>query len=446
MRHTDRSDTQEQGTRLPDDPRPVIITGLIIILMTFGGLGTWAVLADVSAAVIAQGQVIVDTHRKTVKHLDGGIVHEIMVREGEHVTKGEVLIRLESTEAVSTYEQLKGQREQQLALQARLEAERAKRSRIIWPQELQKEGLDPETREAMRAQERVFRSRRQTLEDKRRLFQNQIEQLETQIENYRLQAEITDRVVASLQEEEELKSSLVKEKYLERTQLMKISRDIDSQLAQQSQIAGNIAQAQGRIAELRQRLQEAENQYVQQAVTELSHVQAKLFELNKRLRPALDRLQRLEITAPVSGMVLNMQVHTSGGVIGPREPLMDIVPGDFPLIVQAQVKSQDISEVREGMDAELVLTAFKRRVTPRAQGTITYVSADTVNSDNQKSPPHYMMHIAFDQQSVQEAIGDKTLLTPGMPIQVFVKTNPRSVLEYMVEPFSDVMRRAMTER
>ncbi|MCF8104308.1 MAG: HlyD family type I secretion periplasmic adaptor subunit [Desulfohalobiaceae bacterium] len=432
-------------TRLPDDPRPVILTGLIIILITFGGLGTWAVLAKVSAAVIANGQVIVDTQRKTIKHLEGGIVKDILIREGDQVDKGQVLIRLESKEAVSTLEQLQGQKEQQLALQARLKAEQTRKTSIQWPEPLQQPHLDPQTREAMEAQQEVFRSRLQTLQDKQTLYQDQIEQLKSQIKSLKMQSEITDRVVASLKEEAKLKSELVTDKYLDKTKLMQISRDLDSQLAQQSQIAGSIAQAMGRIAELHQRIQDAQNQYVQEAVSRLSQVQARLFELNKRLRPARDQVERLEIKAPVAGLVLNMQIHTPGGVIGPREPLLDIVPGDFPLIVEARVKPQDISQVRRGLEAELVLTAFKRRVTPRAQGTITHVSADTFN-DEGKGRPYYLMHIDFHQASVEEAIGDKKRLTPGMPIQVFVKTRSRSVLEYMVEPFTDVMRRAMTER
>ncbi len=430
---------------LPDDPRPLIIFGLIFLLITFGGLGAWAALARVSAAVIAQGVVKVDTYRKTVQHLEGGIVNEILVREGQRVAKGQVLLRLEAEEVISSFDLIKGQREHQLAVKARLEAERDRKEAITWSEQLLSDVIDPKTKEVMQAQEKVFTARLTALESQMVLYQSQIEQLQVQIKSQQEQSMANDRIIASLREDIELSTRLVQGKYLERSTLMQQIRTLDSHLSKKSEHVGEIAQARERIEELRLRMQEANQRYVQEAVTELSQVESQLFELEERHRPSADRARRLDILAPEDGIIVDLRVHTTGGVIGPREPLMDIVPGDFPLIVEAGVAVDKISQVLPGMPAELVLSAFKMRVTPRAQGTITYVSPDRLTGAPPRDYPHYLLYIEIDQDSVQKAIGDKHLLTPGMPVEVFIKTRARSILEYMIEPFTDVMRRALTE-
>ncbi len=429
----------------PDDPRPLIIFGLIFLLITFGGLGAWAALTKVSAAVIAQGVVKVDTYRKTVQHLEGGIVSEILVRDGEMVAKGQVLIRLQAEEVVSSFDLIKGQREHQMAVKARLEAERDRVEDIIWPDLLLTDAIDSKTREVMQAQEKVFRARLRALQDQTILYQSQIEQLEVQIRSQQEQSTANDRIIASLRDEVGLIAELVEGKYVDRSRLMEVTRNLDSHLSKKSQYVGEIAQARERIEELRLRMREAIHRYVQEAVTELSQVESQLFELEEKHRPSADRARRLDILAPEDGIIVDLQVHTTGGVIGPREPLMDIVPGEFPLIVEATVAVDKISQVHVGMPAELVLSSFKMRVTPRAQGTITYVSPDRLTGPPPNEHPHYLLHINIDQDSVQKAVGDKKLLTSGMPVEVFIKTRARSILEYMVEPFTDVMRRALTE-
>lgn len=437
--------TPSTNQKLKDDPRPLITIGLLFVVITFGGLGVWAALTTVSAAVIAQGVVVVDTHRRTVQHLEGGIVSEILVREGQHVTRGQVLLRLQAEEVFSSFDLIKGQREHQMAIKARLEAERDRRTALRWPAALRAEGIDPKTHEVMQAQEKVFRARLTALEDQLTLHQSQIDQLLVQIQSLQEQSVANDRIIASLSQELAMIEELVEGKYLDRSRLMEKQRALDTHLSRKSQYVGDIAQARERIEELRLRSRESSHRYVQEAVDELSLVERQLFELEEKHRPSADQARRLEIMAPEDGIVVDLRVNTAGGVIAPREPLMDIVPGDFPLIVEAGVAVDRISQVHPGMPAELVLSAFKQRLTPRAQGLVVYVSPDRLNGQPPRDFPHYLIHIEIDQESVRQALGDQRLLTPGMPVEVFIKTRARSILEYMIEPFTDVLRRAMTE-
>ncbi|GAB6059476.1 HlyD family type I secretion periplasmic adaptor subunit [Desulfonatronum parangueonense] len=437
--------TPTPNTKLKDDPRPLITIGLLFVVITFGGLGAWAALTKVSAAVIAQGVVVVDTHRRTVQHLEGGIVSEILVREGQHVTRGQVLLRLQAEEVFSSYDLLAGQREHLQVIKARLEAERDRLTVILWPAVLRVDGIDPKTREVMNVQEKVFRARLTALDDQLTLHQSQIDQLQVQIQSLQEQSVANDRIIASLSQELALIEELVEGKYLDLSRLLEKQRTLDTHLSRKSQYVGDIAQARERIEELRLRSREAVHRYVQEAVNELSQVERELFELEERQRPSADQARRLEIMAPEDGIVVDLRVNTAGGVIGPREPLMDIVPGDFPLIVEAGVAVDRISQVHTGIPAELVLSAFKQRLTPRAQGLVSYVSPDRLTGPPPRDYPHYLIHIEIDQESVRQAIGDQRLLTPGMPVEVFIKTRARSILEYMIEPFTDVLRRAMTE-
>ncbi len=436
---------QSKSPDLPDNPVPVIVTGVIIILITFVGLGGWAAMTKVSAAVIASGVVKVDTNRKTVQHLEGGIVNEILVREGDRVAKGQILIRLEAEEVIATFDLMRGQRDHLLAVRARLEAERDLSREIAWPKELLRNASESKTKEILESENKIFISRRTALESQITLHEIQIDQLELLVKSLQEQSLAVERIIASLREELGIKTQLMEGRFLEKSHIMEMSRSLDGNLARKSQLIGEIAQTRERIAELRLRIQESKNRYLQDAVTELGSVQTALFDLEERQRPSVDRARRLEIASPEDGVVVDLRVHTTGGVVGPREPLMDIVPGEYPLIVEAPVAVDQISQVHTGLSAELMLSAFKRRTTPRAQGIVVYVSPDRLIGEPPLNFPHYVIHIELDQDSVEKAIGDATFLTAGMPVEVFIKTRARNIIEYMIEPLTSALRRGLTE-
>ncbi|WP_052812899.1 HlyD family type I secretion periplasmic adaptor subunit [Desulfonatronum thioautotrophicum] len=430
-----------------DNTRPIILAGLLIILLFFGGLGVWAATATISAAVIAQGEVKVDSNRRTVQHLEGGIVREILVRDGDRVSRGQVLIRLEAEQVSATFDLQQGQRDHLLAVKARLEAERDRAARVSWPSELLERRNEFNVAAIMEGEEKIFQARRSALQSQTSLLQTQIEQLQVLISSLQEQAVAVERIIASLTEEIESKTILMEGRYLERSHIMELARALDGHRARQEQLIGERAQTRERIAELRLRIQDLNTQYMQEAVTRLGEVQNSLFELEDRRRPTIDQARRLEITAPDDGIVVGLKVHTPGGVIAPRDPLMDIVPGDMPLIVEAQVDVHRISDLHVGQQAELVLTAFKQRTTPRAQGTLTYISADRLTTQTPHGNfPYFETRIAIDRDSLIAAINDPALLTPGMPVEVYIKTHPRTVLQYLMEPVTAGLRKALREQ
>ncbi len=430
-----------------DNTRPIIIAGLLIILLFFGGLGVWAATATISAAVIAQGEVKVDSNRRTVQHLEGGIVRDILVRDGDRVSRGQVLIRLEAEQVSAAYDLQQGQRDHLLAVKARLEAERDRAARISWPPELVERRDESNVAVTMDGENKIFQARRSALQSQTGLLHTQIEQLQIFIRSLDEQAEAVDRIIASLNDEIDSKTILLEGRYLEKSHIMELTRTLDGHRARQEQLIGERAQTRERIAELRLRIQDLSTQYMQEAVTKLGETQNALFELEDRRRPTVDQARRLEIMSPDDGIVVGLKVHTPGGVIAPREPLMDIVPGDMPLIVEAQVDVHRISDVHIGQPAELVLSAFKQRTTPRAQGTVTYVSADRLTTQTPHGNfPYFETRIAIDRDSLIAAIDDPALLSPGMPVEVYIKTHPRTVLQYLMEPVTAGLRKAFRER
>ncbi|WP_051434561.1 HlyD family type I secretion periplasmic adaptor subunit [Desulfonatronum lacustre] len=436
-----------EPTAPSDNTRPIIIAGLLIILLFFGGLGAWAAMATISAAVIAQGEVKVDSNRRTVQHLEGGIVREILVRDGDRVSRGQVLIRLEAEQVSAAYDLQQGQRDHLLAVKARLEAERDRAERVSWPPELLERRDESNVSATMEGENKIFQARRSALQNQTGLLHTQIEQLQIFIRSLDEQAVAVDRIIASLVDEIDSKTILMEGRYLEKSHIMELTRTLDGHRARQEQLIGERAQTRERIAELRLRIQDLNTQYMQEAVTKLGETQNALFELEDRRRPTVDQARRLEITSPDDGIVVGLKVHTPGGVIAPREPLMDIVPGDMPLIVEAQVDVHRISDVHVGQQAELVLTAFKQRTTPRAQGTVTYVSADRLTTQTPHGNfPYYEARIAIDRDSLVTAITDPALLSPGMPVEVYIKTHPRTVLQYLMEPVTAGLRKALREQ
>ncbi|GAB6060725.1 HlyD family type I secretion periplasmic adaptor subunit [Desulfonatronum parangueonense] len=441
------AESKNEPTRPSDNTRPIIIAGLLIILAFFGGLGAWASMTTISAAVIAQGEIKVDTNRKTVQHLEGGIVREILVRDGDRVSRGQPLIRLEAEQVSAAYDLQQGQRDQLMAIKARLEAERDRAVRISWPADLLDRRDEFNVAAIMEGEEKIFQARRSALQSQTSLLQTQIEQLQVLIRSLEEQAEAVARIIASLTEEIESKTILMEGRFLERSHIMELTRSLDGHRARQEQLIGERAQTRERIAELRLRIQDLNAQYLREAVTSLGETQNALFELEDRRRPTVDQARRLEISSPDDGVVVGLNVHTAGGVIAPREPLMDIVPGDMPLIVEAQVDVNRITEVHIGQQAELVLTAFKQRTTPRAQGTVIFVSADRLTTQTPYgSFPHYLTRISIDRESLYRAIGDPGMLTPGMPVEVYIKTYPRTILQYLMEPVAAGLRKALREQ
>lgn len=418
--------------------------GLAVVVVTFLVFGTWAVLAPLSGAVIASGVVKVDNNRKTVQHLEGGIVADILVKDGDHVSAGQPLIVIESEQVSATVDTLSGQLDAELAKAARLRAERDYLSELSFPASLEARAGSSTIAETMQVERQLFTTKRQALEAQLALLETQVSQVAQEIVGLRQQVEARNRASKLLSQEIAANETLRKKHLVEEVRLLALRRSYEEYEAERGGHLAEIAKAAQRGTELRMKSITLKDQYVQQAAAELTEAQTKIFDLQERVRPSQDALKRQRIPAPIAGTVVGLKVFTIGGIIAPREPLLDIVPDENPLIVDAQVKVEDIDALRPGLAADVRLTAYSQRIAPILTGTVTYVSADRLFDEATKSP-YYMAHITIDESSLAEA-ADIIDLVPGMPAEVFVKTGARTPFDYFIQPITSTLRRSLREQ
>jgi len=423
------------------DARQIIMGGLIIIGIFFGAGGIWAGFAEITGAVISQGEVRIDTERKTVQHLEGGIVREILVRNGDKVKKGQPLIILDETRVASAVEQLQLQIVAQSFAEARLTAERDGRS-PRWPAR-PAQVSEEDFAELRAAEETVFSTRRQSLNDQVGLLRKQVEQMNEQVAGLTERIHAEEQIIAALQEEADAKEALLKENYIDKTAVLSVRRTMAEHVGQKGQLRGSIAEVRGRIAEYGLRVEATETKFREEVTAQLSKVQQQLFDLTQQLEPRADILRRLSVEAPVSGEVVALSVHSVGGVISPGQPILDIVPTDSPLIVECKVMVQDITHVKTGQMADVQLLAFKQRTTPKVEGKVVYLSADRLlQKTAYGETPAYVVHVELNKQQLEE---NQLYLTAGMPATVFIRTDPRTVLDYLLEPLTANLDKALRE-
>jgi len=424
------------------DSRRIILWGLLIIGLFFGLGGLWISLAEISGAVIANGEVRIDTERKTVQHLEGGIIREILVRNGDVVEAGQPLILLDSSRVTAATDQLRLQIMGAKLDEVRLQAEKELATRVDWPAAI--EGIAPQQyAELLDSVQKVFSSGRQALETQTDLLRKQIDQLSEQDRSLAARQQAEEQIIAALQEELDAKQVLYESQYIDKTHILSLRRAIAEHQGLKAQLQGNQAELREKIAEFQLRISGLETDYRQKASNRQAEVQQRLFDLQQQLLPLLDASERLTVTAPVAGEVVALQVHSRGGVISPGQPLLDIVPKDSPLIVESQIMVKDITHLFKGQPADVQLLAFNQRTTPKVDGQVVYISADRLL---QKTPygdqPAYIVHIELDKQMLYD---NDLYLTAGMPAAVFIRTKPRTVLDYIIEPLKENFDRALRE-
>jgi HlyD family type I secretion membrane fusion protein len=437
--------SEQPRAQLPTSSKKIILLGLLFVALFIGGAGTWIATAEIQGAVIAPGQVIVESYRKLVQHLDGGIVQEILVREGDVVQKGQVLIRLDGERVLATRDLYRGQMDALQAREARLVAEKERQNRIDWPESLLTRAHVPEVAESMQTEQEVFESRRAAKESQKALYRAQIDQLQSQIRGNENQLRSIESTIASLEEEIAAKKPLLEGRYLDRSHIMELERALNANRARRDELTSAVTLGGEGIEELKLKIADLETRYIDEAVSQLAETRQAIMDLRERLRPAEDACRRLEITAPEAGVVVNLNVRTEGGVIQGGQPLMEIVPRHSGLIVSAMVAPDKIDDVKTGQRASVSLSAFPTRYTPKVDGTVSYISADRVEPESPYIPPHYLVYVELNPQSLAEAIDDITRLTPGMPAEVYIQTDAKTVLDYILTPITESMNRALRE-
>lgn len=431
------------GAAAKADALRSIRIGLAIIAGGFVIGGGWMAFAPIAGAVIAQGAVKVDMNRKTVQHQEGGIVKQLLVRDGDRVRQGQTLMVIGDVRVDAAYDSLKTQRDSELARHARLSADRALAATIVYPEELQARAeQDAKVAEVLQREDALFAARRQTLHEQKRLIEQQVRESEQEAQALQRQIGAASRALGLQREELEANRRLMAQGFVGAMRVKTVDRAAADYEARIGEHQAELAKARQRTSELALRAKTLENQFMQAAADELKESSNKLFDLDERLRPSKDAAERQTIVAPIAGEVVDLKVSSIGAVIGPRDPLLDIVPLDGKLIMEGRIRPEDINSVQIGSAADVRLTAFKSRLIPVVEGKVVYVSADRL-VERQSGQPYYTVHVDVAPDALKTA-GDLRLQA-GMPVEVFIKTRERTTLQYLLEPITAFVGRSLRE-
>lgn len=426
-----------------EDPRHIIRQGMIVIGIFFGVLGIWSAFAHISGAVVGPGKVKIETERKTVQHLEGGIVDSILVREGDEVKEGQTLIVLESIQVDANVDLLRKQLVAQMAAHARFSAEKDLKDAIVWPEELETLAREATAEDVLVNEQKIFLARREAIQGQVSMLKAQIAQIDAQISGLDEQFRAEQAIIATLEEELKAKRQLMAERYLEKSHVLELERQLANHQGSRGRLKQAIPEARQRRTEIRLRITDLTNRFVEDATGQLGKLDNDMLQTRERLRPLKDAKTRLNVTAPVSGKVVGLKVHSKGGVVRPGEPLLEIVPADNPLIVEMQVPVNKITEVHVDQGALVQLDAFDTRLIPHIKAKVVHISADRIEERTMTGVmPYYLCYVEIDPDALKAA---KLYLSPGMPATVFITTKERTVLYYMMEPLIKAWDRALRE-
>ena len=425
--------------------RRIARAGLLVLGVGALVLGVWGLFAPLSGAIIAPGFVKVDMNRKVVQHQEGGMVKEVRVRDGERVQRGQTLLVLEDLRVDAALEMLRQQLDSERAKTSRLESERALLPGVHLPADLDSRRTDPKVAELIEREAALFRARRQALESQIAVLRRQIVETEAEARALNDQIRAEERAIRLQKEELALNEKLVRENFVQRTRILALERALAEYEARNGEHRAELSKTRQRTAELELRILSMRNGYVQAATDELKESSGRMFDLQERLRPSKDASERQVVTAPIAGEVVGLRVFSSGAVVGPREVLLEVVPDEKILIVEARIRPEDINHVRAGNHADVRLTAFKQRTTPMVEGKVTYVSGDRlVDPGPGGGAPYYAVHVDVPLEALAAA-GHQLRLQAGMPAEVFFRTDDRTAFDYILAPVTAYFRRGMRE-
>lgn len=409
----------------------IALVGWLIIAVFFGGLGTWALTAPLNGAVVANAVVKIDGNRKSVQHLDGGIVKELHVREGDRVLAGDLLIVLDETQARAEYDVLTQEYAVLRATEIRLRTELEHGPELVMPPDLKARTDDPYLKSVWNGQLNQFQSRRASLEGQRSVIREKINQLGSQIVGAEAQVKSFTDQINSVHKEATDIAPLVERGLIARPRILQLERTAYGLEGQIADANANIAKARQAIAEQEQQIAQLDNDRMTDVSKDLRDTQAKLLEVIPKALNAKAVLGRMEIRAPYTGRVVGLTVFSVGGVIQRGDKILDIVPDQDSLTIEAQVGVDDISDVHPDTRAEVHLTAYKQRIVPIIHGDVIQVSADRL-TDPKTNAPYYTAFVRIDRGEL--AAMPNIRLYPGMPATVMIPTVQRTAFEYIVGP------------
>jgi HlyD family secretion protein len=423
--------------------RGVAWTGNLLIGVFVLGFGIWSVVAPLKSAAIASGIVEPESSRKTIQHLEGGIVRQILVKNGDMVSSGQVLIRLDDIKPRTESNSLSGQFWDAKARQARLLSEQAGKDHIVLSDEIQAAaGTHPEIPAILSGQQKIFETRRDVARSQIVVIQMKMRQIQQEIIGLQAQQVALSTRADIVHKEIDTITALVSKKLERQSRLLDLMRenaDINGQLGE---TAAQIARAEQAISEAQADLLKFESDRQNEIAQSLRETESQLLQLAERMQAVDDQLSRTEIRAPQDGVVTDLRIHTAGGVVGAGEPLLDLVPKEDRLIVTARIRPEDINVVHIGLPTKLYLLPYDQRRVPLLSGTVVYVSADRL-VDKQSGQSYYAATIRVSDE--QLATMKDVKLVPGMPVQALIETGQSTVALYALRPVLDSFSRAFRE-
>ena len=431
---------------MPDAPpswRPYGIAGYALILFTFGVLGGGACVVRINSAIIAPATVTVASNRKVVAHLEGGIIDQVLVREGDKVTGGQPLFRLSDVSARANAMLLQGQLIADLALEARLVAERDQTSDITWPKDLTELPDQAQVLRIKNDQTAQFLGRRRSMDGQTAILRNRITQLQLEIEGMGIEKDSTRAQLGFIRTELTGVTELFEQKLVQITRLLSLRRE-------QARLDGSIgrlitdqAKSERGIVETNLQIQQLQEHFQEQVATTLAETRRRIGDVREKLAIAHDILERVYITAPIAGSVQALRVGGGGQVIRQGEPLLEIVPDHDRLQINAQIQPTDIADLQPGQSAEVRFPAFPARETPLILGHLQSISGDRL-VDDITHLPYFLGIVVIDQTNLPPALAGQ--LRPGMPAEVVVPTGERTVMSYITDPLSRGLRHAFIQK
>lgn len=429
---------------LKTNTRPIIIIAFLGLILSFGVFMAWAFLAPLGEAVVAHGEVTVVSNKKTVQHQYGGTIQQILVTEGARVKKGQVLIRLNDAQPKANLTTIRSDYFLALALEARLLAERGRAEAIVFPKEIASQGHLPEIANLIKTQQELFNARRGSLESEINILKGNIISMEEYIRrleelqsSYLKQMELLTGEMNSLRE-------IVEQGYYPRTRIIEMERMWAELSGKRSEALGNIARTTNAVSEYKLTIVRREQEFLKEVEAQLGDIQKKSSAIKDQYAATLDVLEKTEIKATEEGFVVGLITHTIGGVVAPGQRLMDIVPVNAELIVEAKVMTADRDRVQEKLMVDLMFIAFDAKRTPVIEGEVILVSADRL-VDEASRIPYYLCKIRLTDKGIRQ-LGDRQL-QPGMPVQVTVRVDhQRTLMDYLIKPLFDRISVTFKER
>lgn len=423
-------------------PLRLTLTGFLLVGLFLLSLAVWSSLAPIGGAVVAPGIISVASYRKQIQHLEGGIVEIIHVSDGDKVVAGQLLVQLRDIKPAAEFRQLEGEYIEAQAVVARLIAERDNLDEIHFPQELIVQAEDTTFSSVMTGQVNILHSHRTLMKDKQAVLEKKIDQTEEEISGLQGRIKEKKKQRKLILAESEITEEALRKGLVPKIDALKIKQRLAETMGEVIGYQSEIGRLEQSILELRLQMSETLAARISEIVIQLRTHRATLFELSQKLISARDVLQRTKIVSPIDGLVVNLQIHSHEGVIKAGQALMEIVPADDELVVEAIIDPEDIDEVWIGMQADVMLTSISRRQRVPMEGIVSHVSADRLTNP-QTGKDYYRARIEFSPQTIASA---SVNLVAGMGADVFLRTAARTPLDYLLSPIKNSLRLGLREK